>query len=548
MRGQNRYQPRWHRCVLASGCVILASSGLGTIPTAASAATTHRSAPRRSSAAAAVTAPVAAAANASGYVGRVASATATSSTRTTTATLTVGAAGVAAGDTILGSALFGSTTSLTGAIAISDPAGNAYRIDRDANDGAAKDRLVSFAVPVTRSLAAGALITFTFPAATAYHINLDEFVALGAVDQASSATGTTAAWTAGALNASQTGDVVYAAVGNESGATPTWAAGWSPLPTLTIGKDHLDAGYLRTSGAGAVNASGAGGGTWTATVVAYLPAGTPPPPPPDAPPVAKLAASPASGTTALSVTLNAAASTDTDATPIATYTFDFGDGSAPTTQANPSVTHTYTTGNYTAKVTVTDTANLTAVATTPITVTATPPPPPNPIRVSAGYYDTHHKHALQTKPDPWLGSAGIVFVGQADTSSGGWDSSAIKIDNLTNAPLSGVVVSATIAGRTYALWGTNTIPVGQSLVLAQVGYETFDGSDHHKAGCIGCDPGLCTTGIDTSVPTITVKVGTVTSTFHDTELILSTGGVDKAGCPYDGTRKDESEPWQVVPS
>ena len=181
-------------------------------------------------------------------------------------------------------------------------------------------------------------------------------------------------------------------------------------------------------------------------------------------------------------------------------------------------------------------------------VTVTPVSTGSPIRVSAGYYDTHHKHVLQTKPDPWQGSSGVVFVGTADSSSGGWDTAAVKIDNLTGAPLTGVTVTVTITGVRYALWGTKSIPAGQSLILAQTGFENFDGSDHHKAGCYGCDPKLCTTAIDTSVPTIAITIGSTTTTFHDTALLLSTGGVDRAGCPYTGTRNDESEAWQVVPT
>ncbi len=168
------------------------------------------------------------------------------------------------------------------------------------------------------------------------------------------------------------------------------------------------------------------------------------------------------------------------------------------------------------------------------------------IQVSVGYYDTHHPHVLQTTPDPWQGSANVVFRGTPDSSSGGWDTAAVKIDNLTGAPITGVQVSVDIGSNTYSLWGTNTIPAGQSLILAQTGYENFDGSDHHTAGCYGCNPNLCTTAIDRSVPIVHVTVGIARTDFRDTGLLLSTGGVDRAGCPYTGTRNDESEPWRTV--
>ena len=168
------------------------------------------------------------------------------------------------------------------------------------------------------------------------------------------------------------------------------------------------------------------------------------------------------------------------------------------------------------------------------------------IRVNVGYYDTHHKNVLQSKPDPWQGSANVVFSGTPDSSSGGWDTAAVKIDNLSGAPITGVKVTVDIASNTYSLWGTMTIPAGQSLILAQTGYENFDGSDHHAAGCYGCNPNLCTTAVDHSVPVVHVTVGTTMSDYRDTGLLLSTGGVDRAGCPYTGTRNDESEQWQPI--
>jgi alkanesulfonate monooxygenase SsuD/methylene tetrahydromethanopterin reductase-like flavin-dependent oxidoreductase (luciferase family) len=66
--------------------------------------------------------------------------------------------------------------------------------------------------------------------------------------------------------------------------------------------------------------------------------------------VAALSINPQSGTAPLDVTADASASTDTDVTPIANYTFDFGDGTAVVgPQASPTAQHTYATaGGYTA--------------------------------------------------------------------------------------------------------------------------------------------------------------------------------------------------------
>jgi parallel beta-helix repeat protein len=98
----------------------------------------------------------------------------------------------------------------------------------------------------------------------------------------------------------------------------------------------------------------------------------------DAPPAAQLTASPTSGAAPLALTADASASTDGDATPIVSYSFDFGDGTSPIgPQASPVATHTYATaGIYTVVVTATDTAGLASTASA--TVTATSPPPDSP--------------------------------------------------------------------------------------------------------------------------------------------------------------------------
>ena len=92
-------------------------------------------------------------------------------------------------------------------------------------------------------------------------------------------------------------------------------------------------------------------------------------------PSASLSVTPSSGAVGLAVTADGSASTDTDATPIASYTFDFGDGSAVVgPQAAATATHTYTTGGtYTVTMTVTDSAGLASTATSHVVVVDNPP-------------------------------------------------------------------------------------------------------------------------------------------------------------------------------
>jgi len=89
-------------------------------------------------------------------------------------------------------------------------------------------------------------------------------------------------------------------------------------------------------------------------------------------PVAALSTSPSSVKVGGSLTASAAGSTDTDATGIASYTFDFGDGTpAVGPQAGPTATHRYTavgTGSYTVTVTVRDTAGNASTTTRKIKV------------------------------------------------------------------------------------------------------------------------------------------------------------------------------------
>ncbi|MFY9579041.1 MAG: hypothetical protein WAQ33_06930 [Gaiellaceae bacterium] len=219
-----------------------------------------------------------------------------------------------------------------------------------------------------------------------------------------------------------------------------------------------------------------------------------------------------------------------------------------------------TSASYTVNSTTQITATVpTAASSGPITVTTptgqatsssnfTVGSPPS-FSVYVGYYDTHHDNNPQPKPNPWQGSPNVVFVGQPDSSSGGWDTSTVRIDNLGGTPLTNVVVTVTIGSSNFALWGTNTIPAGQSLILAQMGYGTFDGSDENSAGCYGCDPNLCATAVSPAIPVVHVTINGQTTNFSDQGQILNTHGVDSAGCPPTGgtsIRNDESEAWQQL--
>ncbi|MFL5926119.1 MAG: PKD domain-containing protein [Gaiellaceae bacterium] len=165
-------------------------------------------------------------------------------------------------------------------------------------------------------------------------------------------------------------------------------------------------------------------------------------PAPDAPPTASLAVTPASGAINLSVTADGSASADADSTPIAGYTFDFGDGSAPTgVQASPRATHTYTVvGTYTVRMTVKDTAGLASTATAQVAAVDNAP-------------------TVALKVTPTNGTAPLAVTASATATDG--DATPVKaytFDFGDGAPPIGPQ-SAASANHTYSAAGTYNIVV-----------------------------------------------------------------------------------------
>jgi PKD repeat protein len=126
------------------------------------------------------------------------------------------------------------------------------------------------------------------------------------------------------------------------------------------------------------------------------------PPAADSPPIARLALTPAASPP-LTVIGDASASTDTDATPIASYRFDFGDGTPAVTTTAPAATaqHTYAApGTYTVTLIVTDTAGL---PSTPATASVTFSAPTTLERRVAAWIDDVEEVA-----------SGTVYVNSSD--------------------------------------------------------------------------------------------------------------------------------------
>jgi PKD repeat protein len=268
-------------------------------------------------------------------------------------------------------------------------------------------------------------------------------------------------------------------------------------------------------------------------------------PPSSSPPSAALTVTPTSGVAPLQVSADASAST-AGSSPIASYKFEFGDGTVVGPQSGATASHTYSAaGTYTVTVTVTDSASQSSTATASVSVTSSTGAQ---VTTFVGYYDTHHADNLP-KPSPWQGSPNVVFQGTPDSSSGGWDSGAVRIDNNTGVSLSSVSVTVDIGSHHFALWSTVSLPAQGTLILAQTAFQNFDTSDTSPAGCYGCDPTLCTTEVVSTIPVVHVTVTGVTTNYRDTNQVLNTRGVDGAGCnPPAPTnpRNDESQLWQQL--
>jgi parallel beta-helix repeat protein len=146
------------------------------------------------------------------------------------------------------------------------------------------------------------------------------------------------------------------------------------------------------------------------------------PPPDDHPPVAALSLTPASGSAPLGVTADASASTDTDATPIDSYTFDFGDATPVVgPQPGATATHTYTaTGSFVVKVTVTDTAGRSSQATASVSVSG-----------GGGGGNLVANSGFETSTAGWNGTPAIDRV-----AGGHSGESAARLSNTGSSPAS----------------------------------------------------------------------------------------------------------------
>jgi hypothetical protein len=156
------------------------------------------------------------------------------------------------------------------------------------------------------------------------------------------------------------------------------------------------------------------------------------------------------------------------------------------------------------------------------TASVKPPPCENVLNVFVGYADTVHQ-APGKVPNPWNGFPKITFLGD----NGPYDAGAIRLDNPTSnaIPVSNVTVHAN--GHSFSLWGSFTVPAGESVILTQTANTCPGGA---SGGCSNFD--TSETGNPPGqppapAPTIAITSGGETVTLVDSGSVLDNGGTNQ---------------------
>jgi len=270
-----------------------------------------------------------------------------------------------------------------------------------------------------------------------------------------------------------------AVTGDASGSTDTDS---TPIASYTF--DFGDGAVVGPQPGATASHTYATGGTYTVMVTVADTAGlsssataTVVVAPGDSAPAAALIASPNSGAAPLSMTADASGSTDTDGTPIATYTFDFGDGTTPVgPQAAATAAHTYTApGIFTVQVTVTDTAGLSSTATATVQV---------------GLADNPPVAALTVTPTSGLVNLAVTANASASTDTDSTPIASYTFDFGDGTAAVGPQAGA-IATHTYTRAGTFTVrvTVSDSAGLSSTAIATVIVTDAAPVASLSVSPG-----------------------------------------------------------
>lgn len=183
----------------------------------------------------------------------------------------------------------------------------------------------------------------------------------------------------------------------------------------------------------------------------------------------------------------------------------------------------------------------------------TPPQHPAP-EAFVGYADSYRNGSGH--PSPWQGDSGVTFEGcnyftptHCTKAPGKYDAGAIRFVNHTGSTLTFTHASVKVGSCNFRIWpGLNVhVPDGGQLILTQTGGRppchtqkpsrstfNFDASETSKS----CNHN------DGKIPVVTVTINGVKTTYHDTNQIINTGGVDP-GAKTCG-KHNETTGWQTL--
>jgi uncharacterized membrane protein/transglutaminase-like putative cysteine protease len=175
-------------------------------------------------------------------------------------------------------------------------------------------------------------------------------------------------------------------------------------------------------------------------------------------------------------------------------------------------------------------------AASPVSQLVTPGATPQ-ISVQVGYAD--NLRANPFFPNPWQGSPDTAFVGNSSSTPGSDDTGAILIINNTAFPITVNDVTVTMpGGQRFDLWGSNVVPAGGNLILAQTNGYNFDTSDFGTLPF----PQTYPDGETAHAAHIDITLnGVQLPTYLDTGHVLTTGGSDLATAGA-----NESQNWRPI--
>lgn len=180
----------------------------------------------------------------------------------TSVTLKV-ATGSHTGDALIVSVMLTSTT--PGTVTVSDTQHNTYHYSSGSDVfDSSKHRTLIVTAYNTVALSTSDTITLTYPSASKYNVEVDEFTGLSALDQQTTASGAPGGTTfaTGAVTTTANNELLFTAVGTNSGTAATFGSGWNALPPAANSSYRLNCAWQTVNSAASYTSSGTTTAQW----------------------------------------------------------------------------------------------------------------------------------------------------------------------------------------------------------------------------------------------------------------------------------------------